>query len=184
MPQQPTIEIRQATDADIPAIAHIINEAWKTAYVGIVPQHYLDSILEEDKEKHLREGLERVTHMRYFVLCENGFPVGAASLHRTRSDDMPDAAEFSFFYFLPKVWRRGYGTMLLDFLKRESANAGFLRICCWVLEKNQRAISFYESHGLLRDGMRQTETIGIPLEEVRCVARLMKDEDASRTKPA
>lgn len=180
MPTQPTIEIRQATDADIPAIARIINEAWKTAYAGIVPQRYLDTIRAEDKEKRLREGLARVSHLRYFVLCEDGIPVGAASLHRARNDDMPDAAEFSFFYFLPAVWRRGYGTMLLDFLKRESANAGFLRICCWVLEENHRAVSFYESHGLLRDGTRQTETIVIPLEEVRCVGFLRKQPDATK----
>ena len=55
MPQQPTIEIRQATDADIPAIAHIINEAWKTAYAGIVPDSYLEKMREENKEKRLRE---------------------------------------------------------------------------------------------------------------------------------
>jgi len=177
---QPTIEIRQATDADIPAIAHIINEAWKAAYAGIIPSSYLDAIREEDKADRLREGLERVSHMRYFVFCKDGSVVGAASLHRARNDDMPDAAEFSFFYFLPEVWRQGYGTKLLDFLKRESANAGFLRICCWVLEENHRAVSFYESQGLLRDGTRQTETIVIPLEEVRCVARLVKDADLSK----
>ena len=178
--QKPSIEIRQATDADIPAIAHIVNEAWKSAYAGIIPQSYLDSIREEDKVNRLRDGLARVPHMRYFVFCEDGVPVGAASLHRARNDDMPDAAEFSFFYFLPSVWRRGYGTKLLRFLKRESANAGFLRICCWVLEENLRAVSFYESQGLLRDGARQTETIGIPLEEVRCVGFLLKEPEAKK----
>ena len=180
MPQQPTIEIRQATDADIPAIAHIINEAWKTAYAGIVPDSYLERMREENKAKRLREGLVRVPHMRYFVLCEDGVPVGAASLHRARNDDMRDAAEFSFFYFLPSAWRKGYGSMLLDFLKRTSANAGFLRICCWVLEENLRAVSFYESQGLLRDGKRQTETIEIPLEEVRCVGFLLKEPEARK----
>lgn len=177
MPEQSKIEIRLATDADIPAIAHIINEAWKVAYAGIIPQSYLDTIREEDKVKRLRKGLLRVPHMRYFVLCEDDVPVGAASLHRARNDDMRDAAEFSFFYFLPTAWRQGYGTRLLDYLKRESASAGFLRICCWVLEENLRAVSFYESQGLLRDGMRQTETIVIPLEEVRCVGVLNKESD-------
>jgi len=172
MLQQANIEIRQAADEDIPAIAHIINEAWKTAYAGIVPQSYLDGIREEDKVVRLREGLERVQHMRYYVLSENGVPVGAASLHRARNGDLPDAAEFSFFYFLPSVWRRGYGRQLLDHLKLVSAGAGFRRLCCWVLEQNVRAVSFYESQGLLRDGKRQTETIVIPLEEVRCVGQL------------
>ena len=182
MPSQPQIEIRQATDADIPAIAHIINEAWKTAYAGIVPESYLGTMREQDKVKRLREGLQRVPHMRYFVLCEDGVPVGAASLHRARNDDMPDAAEFSFFYFLPSAWRKGYGTMLLNELKRLSANAGFLRLCCWVLEENQRALSFYESQGLLRDGTRQTETIVIPLEEIRCVGFLLKEPEVKPEK--
>ena len=110
--------------------------------------------------------------MRYFVLCENGAPVGAASLHRARNADLPDAAEFSFFYFLPAVWRKGYGTMLLNRLKEESAKAGFLRLCCWVLEQNSRAVSFYENQGMPRDGARQTVTIGVPLEAVRCVIDL------------
>lgn len=170
--KKPDIEIRQATDEDIPAIAHIINEAWKVAYAGIIPNCYLDAMREERKIDHLREGIARVAHMRYFVLCENGVPVGAASLHRARNDDLPDAAEFSFFYFLPAVWRQGYGTMLLNHLKQESAKAGFLRICCWVLEENHRAVSFYQSQGLLPDGKRQTETIVIPLEEIRCVGFL------------
>lgn len=172
MQYQPKIDIRLAEDEDIPAIAHIINEAWKTAYDGIIPKSYLNSIREEDKVKRLREGLERVPHMRYFVLCEDGAPVGAASLHRARNADLPDAAEFSFFYFLPAVWRRGYGTLLLNRLKEESAKAGFLRLCCWVLEENHRAVSFYTSQGLLPDGTRQTETIEIPLEEIRCVGKL------------
>jgi L-amino acid N-acyltransferase YncA len=172
MPQQPTIEIRRADDADIPAIAHIINVAWKVAYAGIIPQSYLDGIREEDKVARLREGLARVQHMRYYILTADGVPVGAASLHRARNEDMADAAEFSFFYFLPSVWRHGYGKRLLDHLKRESAEAGFRRLCCWVLEENKRAVSFYESQGLLRDGKRQSETIVIPLEEVRCVTHL------------
>ena len=176
MQPSPMIEIRLATDADIPAIAHIIHEAWKTAYAGIIPQSYLDKMREKDKVKRLREGLIRVSHMRYFVLCEDDAPVGAASLHRARNADLPDAAEFSFFYFLPAVWRRGYGTLLLNRLKEESAKAGFLRLCCWVLEENHRAVSFYTSQGLLPDGTRQTETIVIPLEEIRCVVSLVSSQ--------
>ena len=106
------------------------------------------------------------------VIPASGEPVGAASLHRTRSADLPDAAEFSFFYLLPAVWRRGYGSRLLAHLKREAAALGYRRLCCWVLEENGRAVSFYESQGMPRDGARQTETVGIPLEAVRCVTAL------------
>jgi hypothetical protein len=41
-----------------------------------------------------------------------------------------------------------------------------------VLEENVSALAFYESEGMLRDGSRQTVTIGEPLEVLRCVAQL------------
>ena len=45
-------------------------------------------------------------------------------------------------------------------------------IPCYNEEDNVRAISFYESQGMLRDGARQTVTIEIPLQTVRCVTIL------------
>jgi hypothetical protein len=33
---------------------------------------------------------------------------------------------------------------------------------------------------MLRDGKRQTETIEIPLEEVRCVAFLLKEPESTK----
>ena len=106
------------------------------------------------------------------MLEENGLPVGAASLHPTHDKDLTNAAEFTFFYFHPRVWRRGYGRQLLDHLKHEAKEQGFDQLCCWVLEENVRAIAFYESQGMLRDGARQTVTIEIPLEVVRCITKL------------
>lgn len=170
--EQYRIKIRRAYSRDADAIAHIINEAWKDAYAGIVPQKYLDSLANLPRAHRLAEGLERVSDLRYYIFEENGVAVGAASLHPTRDEDLPRTAEFSFFYFIPQVWRHGYGKLLLDQLKRESAKAGYSRLCCWVLEDNQRAISFYESQGMLRDGARQTVTIEIPLQTVRCVIDL------------
>ena len=164
--------IRLATAEDAPMIANIVNTAWKTAYAGIVPQSYLDALDDISREQRLVEGLERFSDLRYYLFEENGVPVGAASLHPTHDEDLADTSEFTFFYFLPSVWRRGYGRMLLDRLKQDSYTLGFRQICCWVLEENTRAIAFYESQGMLRDGSRQTVTIGEPLEAVRCVAPL------------
>ena len=164
--------IRLATVEDAPVIAHIVNTAWKTAYAGIVPQSYLDTLDDIPRVQRLVEGLERFPDLRYYLFEENGVPVGAASLHPTHDEDLADTSEFTFFYFLPSIWRLGYGSMLLDRLKADSRSLGFHQICCWVLEENLRAIAFYESQGMLRDGSRQTVTIGEPLEAVRCVAPL------------
>jgi GNAT superfamily N-acetyltransferase len=167
------IKIRRGYAPDADAIARIINESWESAYAGIVPQEYLDSLADLSRAHRLVDGLERFTDLRYYIFEENGVPVGAASLHPSRDEDMTRTAEFSFFYFLPQVWRHGYGRLLLNQLKRESLKAGYTRLCCWVLEENQRAISFYESQCMLRDGARQTVTIAeVPLETVRCVTNL------------
>ena len=164
--------IRLATVEDAAVIAHIVNTAWKTAYAGIVPPSYLDSLEDLPRVQRLIDGLERMASLRYYLFEEDGVPVGAASLHPTHDEDLADTSEFTFFYFLPSVWRRGYGRMLLDRLKEDSFKLGFRQICCWVLEENLRAIAFYESQGMLRDGKRQVVTIGEPLEAVRCVGKL------------
>ena len=164
--------IRLASAEDAPVIASIVNTAWKTAYAGIVVQSYLDALDDIPRVQRLAEGLERFPELRYYLFEENGVPVGAASLHPTHDEDLTDTSEFTFFYFLPSVWRRGYGRLLLDRLKKDSFALGFRQICCWVLADNTRAIAFYESQGMLRDGSRQTVTIVEPLEVVRCVARL------------
>lgn len=160
--------IRRAYAADTPTIAHIVNESWRAAYAGIVPQAFLDALSDEKKTAQLCAGLERVPDMRYYLFESDGEPVGAASLHVTHDDDLTNTAEFTFFYFLPFAWRRGYGGLLLDHMKREARDMGFERLCCWVLGANLRAVSFYESQGMRRDGKRQTVTVGEPLEAVRC----------------
>jgi RimJ/RimL family protein N-acetyltransferase len=164
--------IRRADAGDVDAIAHVINEAWRTAYAGIVPREALDALTDAEKAARLREGLARFAEMRYYVLEAGDAIVGAASLHPTRDADLPGAAEFSFFYFLPAVWRQGYGKELLALLKCEAINLGYERLCCWVLENNTRALTFYESQGMLPDGARQSVTIGVPLEAIRCVCTL------------
>lgn len=172
MRQAARISIRRAYEADAEIIAHIINAAWRVAYRDIVPQGYLDTLEDIPRAGRLTEGLRKAAGLRYYLLEEDHFPVGAASLHISHDKDLTNTAEFTFFYFHPRVWRHGYGRMLLDHLKQEAKNQGFERLCCWVLEENTRAISFYESQGMLRDGARQTVTIEIPLQTVRCMMTL------------
>ena len=166
------IVIRAASKADTPVIARIINASWRAAYAGIVPQDALDALSDEKKQNQLAAGLERYPKMRYYVLEADGVPVGAASLHPTRDEDLPEAGEFSFFYLLPAFWRSGYGTLLLAHIEREAKTQQYPCLCCWTLEENARAIAFYEKNGYKRDGARQEVTIGKPLEVIRFVKQL------------
>ncbi len=166
------IKIRPASVDDAPVIASIINSAWKKAYAGIVPQSYLDKLDRLPRERQLAEGLRHTASLRCYLLEADSIPVGTADLHPTRDQDLTNTAEFSFFYFLPEVWRLGYGKHLLQHLKSEARTQGFTHLCCWVLEENLRAISFYESQGMRRDGARQTVTIEIELQAVRYIIQL------------
>ena len=166
------ITIRQATSEDTPAIARIINASWRTAYAGIVPQDALDALSDEKKQAQLAAGLERSPEMYYYLLELGGTPVGTASLHPTRDEDLPEAGEFSFFYVLPSCWRGGYGTLLLKHIEREAQTRCFPLLCCWTLEENARAIAFYEKNGFRRDGAKQVVTIGKPLDVIRFVKQL------------
>ncbi|MEN6419616.1 MAG: GNAT family N-acetyltransferase [Clostridiaceae bacterium] len=166
------VTIRQATREDTPAIARIVNASWRAAYAGIVPQEVLDALSDEKKQSQLAAGLDRYSEMRYYVLEADGVPIGASCLHPAREEDLPDAGEFSFFYFLPQYWHGGYGTRLLKHIEQKARERGFTRICCWTLAENMRAISFYEANGYRRDGARQEVTIGVPLEVIRFIKSL------------
>ncbi|MEN6339821.1 MAG: GNAT family N-acetyltransferase [Clostridiaceae bacterium] len=168
------VTIRQAAREDAPVIARIINASWRAAYAGIVPQDALVTLSDEKKQSQLAAGLDRFPEMRYYVLEADGIPFGAASLHPTHDTDLPNTAEFSFFYLLPDCWRSGYGTLLLVHLEHEAKTRGFLRLCCWTLAENVRAIAFYEKHGFRIDGARQVVTIGKPLEVIRFVKQLIR----------
>ncbi len=166
------VTIRQAAREDTPAIARIVNASWRAAYAGIVPQEVLDALSDEKKQAQLAAGLERFPEMSYYLLELHGVPIGASCLHPTRDEDLPEAGEFSFFYFLPQYWRGGYGTLLLAHIEREAKTRGYPCLCCWTLEENARAIAFYEKSGYRRDGARQSVTIGIPLEAIRFIKEL------------
>ena len=168
----PAVIIRQASREDAPAIARIINESWRAAYAGIVPQDALNALSDEKKQRQLETGLDRFPEMAYYLLEIDGTPVGAASLHPTRDKDLPSTGEFSFFYLPPAHWRGGYGTQLLTCVEREAKARGFAQICCWTLAENARAIAFYEKNGYRRDGARQSVTIGKPLEVIRLIKQI------------
>ena len=65
--------------------------------------------------------------------------------------------EIYSIYVLEEFWNLGIGRTLMENSLTALERDGFGSVKVWVLETNQRAISFYEKFGFKTDGLRKTE---------------------------
>ncbi|MBR4579967.1 MAG: GNAT family N-acetyltransferase [Lachnospiraceae bacterium] len=145
------------------AISRIYEESWKTAYKGIVPQDYLDSIPEGRWVNNLEK-----PGWNTLVCLENGSYIGTSSFCKSRFKEYPEEGEIISIYFLPEYWGKGYGRKLFEAVLNELKKQGFKTVYLWVLEDNKRARRFYESLGLkCTTDYRIDNIAGRNLKEVR-----------------
>lgn len=150
------MEIRAVcTDDDRSALSRIYEESWKSAYRGIIPQSYLDSIAPGLWIPNFdRVGLYSL------VLIENGSFIGSASYCPSRFDKYKGFGEIVSIYLLPEYMGRGFGKPLLDAAMAALAGMGFQDLFLWVLEENFRARRFYEKAGFSPSGDYLEDNIG------------------------
>ncbi|MCH5280819.1 MAG: GNAT family N-acetyltransferase [Lachnospiraceae bacterium] len=137
------------------AISRIYEESWKSAYAGIIPQSYLESISGDNWIDKL-DNAERNT----LIMIEDGKMIGTSSYGRSRFADYEDYGEIISIYFLPQYMGKGYGKKLLEAVMRELFILGYADIFLWVLEENQRARRFYEKAGFVFSGNYLDTNIG------------------------
>jgi Acetyltransferases len=159
------MEIRLMKSEEAEDVSHIYAKSWKSAYKGIVPQTYLDSI----PELRWAPIILKSTADSY-VLLEDGKLIGTSSIGPSRDETMGGWGEIVSIYLLPEYFRMGYGKSLFTFDVNELYNRGFRKIFLWVLEKNRAAGAFYEKMGFAKDGAKVFAEIGGEnLAEVRYV---------------
>jgi RimJ/RimL family protein N-acetyltransferase len=159
------IEIRHIRESDdIDAISRVFARSWKTAYRGIVPDDYLDSLQDDRWSK-------RFTDLdKFLIVTENDEIIGVTKYSPARDIYYPDWGEIVAIYLLPSHYHRGIGTQLIRAAVNELQSLGFDKIYLWVLEENRAARSFYEKNGFASNGDAQKITIGDKaLNELRYV---------------
>ena len=163
------LEIRYVTASDDrAAISRIYEESWKSAYRGIIPQDYLDSIPQGQWAKNVD-----IPCWHNMVCVEDGELVGTSAFCRSRFGRYPDSGEVISIYLLPEHMGKGYGRQLLEAVLGELRGMGFAEAFLWVLEENVRARRFYERNGFSCTGEYLGCRIGgKDLREVRYVRRL------------
>ncbi|WP_051857543.1 GNAT family N-acetyltransferase [Streptomyces cellulosae] len=161
--------------ADCPRVAGIRIGGWRSAYRGLMPQPYLDTLdVTADAERHRTRLARGDTGVVDLVAELDGAVAGWACHGPYRDGETRTAdAELYTLYVDPGQYGGGIGHALLQESVRRCAATGHRRVLLWVLKQNTRARRFYERAGFRADGAEEPfEVDGVTVPEVRYAREL------------
>lgn len=175
------MRIRPAGPEDVPSVARVHVDTWRTAYRGILPDDYLEGLSYADHERRRREWMEKNPQTFTLVAEEDGI-VGFADAGPERKNDPDFEGELYAIYVLGSTQRRGIGRALFDAVLRGLLDRGWSSMLVWVLRENPWR-RFYEKHGgaVVRRG--KIELGGKLLDEVGYGWRDLKSHVATPAAP-
>jgi ribosomal protein S18 acetylase RimI-like enzyme len=167
--------VRRATPTDASRIATIHVETWQSAYEGLIPSDYLDSLSIAKRTKKWQAKLDDAQDKTiYLVGLIDEKVLGWASLCKSRDEDVKsDRGEVGGIYVHPTAQKKGLGSLLMaegvNILKQE----GYAYATLWVLTSNALAREFYESRGWRVEGKTKIDNSrGFELHETRYILEL------------
>jgi GNAT superfamily N-acetyltransferase len=161
------IKIRYANPDDANVLAFIHVNSWKEAYKGIVPDGFLSRMSVESRQSYFSKALAEGSEKDALAFVDDK-PAGIITVGKCRDEDNDNTfGEIWGIYLLPEFWRKGIGTIMLNWGIDELISWGYTRITLWVLEKNLAARNFYEKNGFTRDGREKSITLGVDVIECR-----------------
>jgi len=152
------------TEEELCGKGYVHCTAWKEAYRGIVSDRYLDSMTVEATTARAKQFPENT-----LIAKDGERVVGFLVYGPSRDEDLMHAGEVIAVYVLSTYYghRIGYRLMNEACLRLSEYDM----ISLWVLEKNERAINFYQRYGFEFDGCRKEWNLGTPVSIVRMVKR-------------
>src|SRR6266404_6332408 len=111
------IEVRPAKAADAAAIASTHDEAWRSAYQGIIPGAELEKLINRRGPQCWDSAIR--TGSRVSVLVFGDKDAGYANYGRTRARSRPIGVEIHEVYHRPEFQGRGCGRRLFTAARRE-----------------------------------------------------------------
>lgn len=141
-----SLEIRIAEREDIATISSVLATSWKSAYRGIVADNYLDALQNNHWVEFLTTGLGNANIFAMVLINERQI-IGAAIIGQEQNEN---TANLISFYLLPDKIGQGIGHNFYDGIEDELKRRNFTECILDVLENNNRAIRFYETHGFVK----------------------------------
>lgn len=160
--------VREATYNDVPAIAKVHVDTWRTTYQGIVPDEYLASLSYEQRANGWYQILSHTPEDSYFTYVVEGEPgeiVGFAGGGRERTGDPLYKGELTAIYIQQNHQGRGIGCRLVQAVAERLHLSGINTMLVWVLVDNP-ACQFYAALGGKPVREKELEIGGKPLIEV------------------
>jgi ribosomal protein S18 acetylase RimI-like enzyme len=139
------IEIRRAKVADATTVAETHDEAWRTAYQGIIPGTELEKLISRRGpawwESAIRKG------SRVAVLMFGDKVAGYANYGRNRARSLFYDGEIYELYLRSEYQGLGFGRRLFTAARRDLAQSGLKSLVVWALSDNDPAVEFYRALG-------------------------------------
>ena len=151
------------TEEEIKAKGYVDWKTVREAYSELLSQDYLDSA------ETLEKCVERAFKWRDNMLLakDDDKVIGFAGYGKSRYDDLGNAGEIHSLYILREYYGKKIGYGLMNAAVERLTE--YDRIVVRVLERNERAIRFYERYGFHFDGFRENVVLGTEHNVLRMV---------------
>lgn len=157
--------IRAATHNDIPAIAKVNVDTWRTTYRGIVPDEHLANLSYEHRANGWDKIFNHASENGYFTYVaenESGEIIGFASGGEERTGDPVYKGDLKAIYILQNQQGKGIGRCLVQTFAKKLHLLGINTMLVWVLVDNP-ACQFYAALGGKLVHEKEIEIGGKPL---------------------
>jgi ribosomal protein S18 acetylase RimI-like enzyme len=139
------IEIRRAKAADAEAVAATHDEAWRTAYQGIIPGTELDKLIARRGPAWWDSAIRKGS--RVAIMCFGDTVAGYVNYGRNRARSLFYDGEIYELYLRPEFQGLGFGRRLFTAARRDLAQSGLRSLVVWALSDNDSAVEFYRALG-------------------------------------
>jgi len=137
------LEIRRAKMSDAPDVAETHDEAWRSAYRGIIPGAELEKLVNRRGpdwwDSAIRKG-SRITLLQF-----GDRVAGYANYGRNRARSLFYDGEIYELYLRPEFQGLGFGRRLFSAARKDLVQSGLKSLVVWALSDNEPAMEFYRA---------------------------------------
>src|SRR3982074_2468794 len=139
------IEVRPAKAADAAAVASTHDEAWRSAYQGIIPGAELEKLINRRGPQWWDSAIRKGSRVSVLVFGDK--VAGYANYGRNRARSLHFEGEIYELYLRPEFQGLGFGRRLFTAARRDLAQSGVKSLVVWALSDNDPGVEFYRALG-------------------------------------